>query len=105
GRNVSPEWVEAELARSQRIRQAALFGEARPWNVAVIVAGSSGHDEIATEVERVNAGLPDYARVGRWILADEPFSHENGLATLNGRLRRDAILLTYRRRIDLCYED
>jgi long-subunit acyl-CoA synthetase (AMP-forming) len=105
GRNVSPEWVEAELARSKRIRQAALFGEARPWNVAVIVAASSRRGEIAADIERVNADLPDYARVGRWILADEPFSHENGLATLNGRLRRDSILRAYQHRIDLCYEN
>lgn len=105
GRNVSPEWVEAELARSKCIRQAALFGEARPWNVAVIVAASTRCDEIAADIERVNENLPDYARVGQWILADEPFSPENGLATMNGRLRRDAILRTYRQRIDLCYED
>src|SRR5690606_27817249 len=105
GRNVSPEWVEAELARSERIHQAALFGEARPWNVAVIVTASSCREEIAADIERVNRDLPDYARVGRWVLAEEPFSHRNGLATINGRLRRDAILRTYRHRIDLCYED
>ena len=37
GRNVSPEWVERELQMSPYIAQAALFGEARPWNVAIIV--------------------------------------------------------------------
>ncbi len=37
GRNVSPEWVERELTLHPAIAQAAVFGEARPWNVAVIV--------------------------------------------------------------------
>jgi len=37
GRNVSPEWVESELTLHPAIAQAAVFGEARPWNVAVIV--------------------------------------------------------------------
>lgn len=105
GRNVSPEWVEAELARSKWIRQAAVFGEGRPWNVAVLVVAPGRRGDVARHIERVNADLPDYARVRRWILADEPFSTANGLATMNGRLRRDAILQAYRQRINLCYED
>ncbi len=36
GRNVAPEWIERELTLSPAIAQAAVFGEARPWNVAVI---------------------------------------------------------------------
>ncbi|MEK9826188.1 MAG: AMP-binding protein, partial [Methylotenera sp.] len=36
GRNVAPEWVERELKISPFIAQAALYGEAKPWNVAVI---------------------------------------------------------------------
>ncbi|HEX9179958.1 MAG TPA: AMP-binding protein, partial [Burkholderiales bacterium] len=37
GRNVAPEWVEGELALHPAIAQAAVFGEGRPWNIAVIV--------------------------------------------------------------------
>ena len=37
GRNVNPEWVEAELAQQAPIAQAWLHGEARAENVAVLV--------------------------------------------------------------------
>ena len=105
GRNVSPEWVEAALAGTASIAQAALFGEARPWNVAVIVPGSRDdrNARLVHDIERTNADLPGYARVHRWILADEPFTTTNGLLTANGRIRRSAVWARYGARIDACY--
>src|SRR3546814_16080267 len=42
GRNVSPEWVEAELIQQPAIAQALVHGEARAFNTAVLVARSEG---------------------------------------------------------------
>lgn len=106
GRNVSPDWVEAELASRRTIAQAALFGEARPRNVAVIVpAQSAGAADVQRDLDVANSALPDYARVHEWILAREPFTPANGLATPNGRKRRSAIWECYRDRIDACYDE
>jgi long-subunit acyl-CoA synthetase (AMP-forming) len=106
GRNVSPDWVEAELANGSAIAQAALFGEARPWNVAVIVpAQGAGVVDIRRDVDTANGALPDYAQVHQWIVAREPFTPANGLATANGRKRRGAIWECYRHRIDACYDE
>jgi long-subunit acyl-CoA synthetase (AMP-forming) len=106
GRNVSPDWVEAELTRAPPIAQAALFGESRPWNVAVVVAApmTRAH-EIQRAIDSVNRDLPDYARVRDWVRADEPFTTLNGQLTPNGRNRRAAIWNRYRARIDACYFD
>lgn len=112
GRNVSPEWIECELAAEKGIAQAAVFGEARPWNTAIIVpalmsaAGGRPFDPamIMVAVQRVNERLPDYARIGRWLLADAPFTPANELATPNGRLRRDRIAILYRDRLDQLYD-
>lgn len=97
GRNVSPEWVEAELNAGGLIAQAAVFGESRPWNVAVIVPSASRPDHVAIDaaIRAANERLPDYARVTAWIEAEEAFSPANGLVTANGRLRRDAIEARY----------
>ena len=106
GRNVSPEWVESQLAQSAAIAQAALFGEARPWNTAVIVpAADASRDQIETVINTVNAGLPDYARVRRWIDADAPFTSRNQQMTPNFRLRRDVIWQAYAARINHLYEE
>lgn len=102
GRNVNPEWVEAELVQQLPIAQAWLHGEACPANIAVLQPRGAGiTDElIAAAVARVNAGLPDYARVHHWLRAESPFTADNGLATANGRLRRQALFQHYRAAIE-----
>lgn len=105
GRNLSPEWLEAELTQTSAIAQAVVFGEARPYNVAVLVARQPevGAAELQAAVRAVNAALPDYARIRDWVRADAPFDAANGLATGNGRARREAVIAHYRQRIDACY--
>ena len=113
GRNVAPEWVECELAAMPSIGQAFVFGEARPWNVALIVPRAEvrgqGNDAwnalVAADIAVVNERLPDYARVRRWLIADQPFLPSNGLLTWNGRLRRRQITTIYQDRIDRLYEE
>ncbi|HVO02121.1 MAG TPA: AMP-binding protein [Candidatus Cybelea sp.] len=106
GRNVSPEWIECELTAEPSIAQAAVFGEARPRNAAIIVPrGLPEAATITADIGKANERLPDYARVHRWLIAENAFSPANGMATANGRLRRDAILETYRTRLDRLYEE
>ena len=105
GRNVSPEWVERELKITPYVAQAALFGEAKPWNVAVIVPRPAATDEqIEDAIHTLNGRLPDYARISRWLRADAPFSTKNQQLTSNGRNRRDVILQHYQDQINALYE-
>ena len=104
GRNVAPEWVERELCLMPAILQAAIFGEARPFNVAVIVSRAPD-PQVEAALSAVNAALPDYARVTAWLRADAPFSVANSQLTPNGRLRRAAILAAYGERINRFYEE
>lgn len=101
GRNVNPEWVEAELAAQAPIAQAWVHGEALAANVAVIVPrrADCSDAEIDAAIAQANAVLPDYARVQRWLRADAPFTPANGLLTANGRLRRAALADRYLARI------
>ena len=101
GRNVSPEWPEAELLAGGAIAQAAVFGEARARLCALLVpAPGATREAIEAQVRAANQRLPDYARVGAWLPADEPFTPRNGLATANGRARRDAVWHAYAERLD-----
>jgi len=104
GRNVAPEWIEQALTAQPAIAQAAVFGEARPFAAAIIVPGPNASDSsVALAIDAANRHLPDYARVGAWIHAEEPFSLRNGFATANGRLRRDEIFRAYSAELDALY--
>lgn len=97
GRNISPEWIESELAISRNIAQSIIVGDAQAFCGAIIVPAS--HEvkaqDIAQDIARANQHLPDYARVQKFIVAKEPFSVANQLSTDNGRLRRSAIISAY----------
>lgn len=98
GRNVNPEWVEAELTQSGTIAQAFVYGEALSHNHALLWPHrrETTNEQLAEAVAQANRALPDYARVHGWTRLEQPFSPANGLATANGRPRRDAILNHYR---------
>jgi long-subunit acyl-CoA synthetase (AMP-forming) len=105
GRNVSPEWPESELLARAPIRQAAVFGEGRPWLSAVLVVQAGATEAaIALAVAEANARLPDYARIGGWVVANAAFTQADGLLTANGRLRRDTILARHASAIDAIHE-
>jgi len=106
GRNVSPEWVEGELTSEACIAQACVFGEARPFNVAVITPRPGcGHEAVQHAVDAANGRLPDYARVRKWMLADEPFSLANGMWTGTSRPRREQIWKVYGERLESLYPE
>lgn len=101
GRNVSPEWVERALNGHPLIAQSILFGEAMPRNTAVIVLRNPETPLTYLEeaITEINATLPDYARVGHYIVADQAFTVSNGMLTANGRLKRQAIWQHYAARV------
>ncbi len=106
GRNVAPEWIERELILHPPIAQAAVFGESRAFNVAVIVVRpgfSPFHVDAALEL--ANRLLPDYARISAWVLASSPFTPSNQQLTANGRLKRYAIFAAYADELESLYEE
>ncbi len=106
GRNVAPEWVESELVLQPEIAQAFVFGEAKPFNIAVIVPRKTDItvEQLTQSIERANQYLPDYARIQTLAIAQAPFSPQNGQLTTTGRLRRDAIFSTYQDTITKLYQ-
>ncbi len=105
GRNVAPEWIERELLISPAILQAVVFGETRPFNVALIVRRDGFlNADIDAAILRANQQLPDYARIGAWVEADAAMTLHNGLYTATGRPRRQQIRQVYGEIIEQCYQ-
>ena len=105
GRNISPEWVESELLANPLLSEAVVVGDARPHCSALLGVPNSqtGDAELQHWIDRVNAKLPDYARVKRWHRLASPLSQQAGLLTENGRPRRLAINAAYATEIESLY--
>jgi long-chain acyl-CoA synthetase len=92
GRNVSPEWVETALRSEPVIAQAVVLGDGQAQLSAVLWPLAEVTDAaLDAAVRSANTGLPDYARIGRWVRAQAGFNTETGMATANGRPQRAAV--------------
>lgn len=109
GRNISPEWIEAQLAGSPVIAQSIVLGDSRPYCVALVLPRQSQVSDarIAQSIADINAKLPDYARIRRWARLAAPLPRaaglENDLMTSNGRPRRAQIAARFAPAIDALY--
>ncbi|HKX07612.1 MAG TPA: long-chain fatty acid--CoA ligase [Stellaceae bacterium] len=127
GDMVSPARVEGYLTIEPEIGQAMVFGDRRPYLVAVIVphadliqnvASAAGlksdldelheHPElikaVGVAVARVNAALSPIERVRRFILAREAFTTGNGQMTPTLKIKRHAIRQAYGEALVRLYE-
>ena len=109
GRNISPEWVESELQSHIAFSQAAVLGNDQPFLIAVLVPAKNINStnqgsELEQAIADINQRLPDYAQIGKFIIATQPFTFNNDQATANGRPRRDVIETFYSNEIETIYE-
>lgn len=104
GRNINPEWPESRLTECSLIQHAVVTGEARPFLVAVVITDETKLDPIQQHIDAVNASLPDYARIGRWITVTPAVLQKNQLITANGRIKRKPFETFFKNDIDALYE-
>ena len=91
GHKISPEAIEDEIARNlPGAQHVVVVGNGRGY-VSAIVTGSVAREEVQKALDAVNPQLPHYKQVRAFCVAPEAFSIENGLLTVNGKLKRDLI--------------
>ena len=104
GHNVAPEPLEQSITETLEGADAALVvGHGRPYLTAVISGANVVNEAADAAIEALNATLPHYRRIRRWVLAPEPFTIENGLLTANRKLKRAAIEAAHTAQIDAMY--
>jgi long-chain acyl-CoA synthetase len=105
GRNISPEWIEAEMLASGLFQQFVVFGDSQAYCVALLVTYSEQTEQevVSQTIAAVNQGLPDYAQVKAFIRLVKPMSYASGLLTANGRPRRTGIAEKYAQQINALY--
>ncbi|MEN3972418.1 long-chain fatty acid--CoA ligase [Sphingomicrobium sp. XHP0235] len=112
GDNVAPQRVEGLLTLQNEIGQAMVYGDNRPYIVALLVPDAEAtrgmddkqiHAALSAAVDRVNADLNVIEKVRRFIIADEPFSVENEMLTPKQSIRRHKIRAAYDERLGALY--
>lgn len=107
GRNIAPEWIESEVLASMLFRDVVLVGDSKPWCSALLypLTQDLATAQIQQAIDRVNARLPDYAHIKRWLRLTQPLAATPALLTANGRPRRDAINHHFQQQIAALYPE
>jgi long-chain acyl-CoA synthetase len=109
GDNVSPQRVEGMLTLQAEIAQAMVYGDRRPYLVALLVPEAEYADKadlqqrLSKAADKVNADLSVIERIRRFIIADEPFTTDNEMLTPSLKIRRHIIKKVYGERLDALY--
>ncbi len=116
GHNVAPEPLESVLAeRLPDAQQIVLVGNFQNSLSVLISApdannGSNGDgtlkaSHIQSVLDAFNFELPHYKKIRAFQVVREPFTHENGLLTTTGKLRRAAIAQRFAAEIEALYRN
>jgi long-chain acyl-CoA synthetase len=103
GHKISPEHLESSIAKHlPEAQQVVVVGNGRGY-LSVLVTGNISSDAVQSALDAVNADLPHYKQVRGVSVLPEPFSIENGMLTVNGKLKRDAIAERWKIEIEDLY--
>jgi long-chain acyl-CoA synthetase len=104
GHKISPEAIEDEIARAlPGAQQVVVVGNGRGY-LSVIVTGTVTDQQVQGALDAVNPHLPHYKQVRSFCVLQEPFSIENGMLTVNGKLKRDLIAARMQNEIESLYQ-
>jgi len=103
GHKIAPESIEDAILKSlPGAQQVVVVGNGRGY-LSAIVTGGATQEQVQTALDAVNSQLPHYKQVRTFVVRPEAFSIENGMLTVNGKLKRDAIAAGMKGEIEEMY--
>ena len=103
GHKISPEPIEIKIAKLlPEAQQVVVVGNGRGY-LSALVTGTVTPEHVQATLDAVNPELPHYKQVRAFCVLPEVFSIENGLLTVNGKLKRDVISARMRNQIEDMY--
>ena len=105
GHKITPEPIEGKLARLlPAAQQVVVVGNGRGF-LCVLLTGPVEAAEVQAALERLNPELPHYRQIRNFSALSEKLTPENGLLTVMGKLRREAISARFSAEINAMYAE
>jgi long-chain acyl-CoA synthetase len=105
GHKITPEPIEEKLAPLlPGAQQIVVVGNGRGF-LCALITGAVERSAVQSALDAVNAELPHYRQIRNFTLLAENLTPENGLLTVMGKLRRDAINARFATEISAMYAE
>ena len=107
GDNISPVKIENDLIKLNFIEQALVYGDNKPYLVALFVLSDDQkdlkNDEIEKEINKININFSNIEKIKKYFVINEKFSIENGMLTPTLKLKRYKIIQKYKKDFEKLY--
>ena len=107
GDNISPVKIENELSNSSFIDQSIVYGDNKPYLVALLVLSdehlNATQEELEKEIDKANLNLSKIENIKKFFVIKEKFSIENGMLTPTLKLKRYKIVTKYKNQFEKLY--
>ena len=104
GENISPQKIENHLILHEEIEQSIVFGDSKPYLVAIIVLKKNAKKEIIKEkVSTTNKKLNAPEKIRKYLIIFDQFTYENGFLTQTLKIKREKVFKFYKEQINALY--
>ena len=106
GDNISPLKIENMLTSSEIIDQAIVYGDNKPYLVALIILNKefqNKKENLEKELEIINKNLSKVEKIKKYFVIKENFTIENGMMTPTLKLKRFKIINKYKNEFENLY--
>ncbi len=107
GDHISPVKVETALHNSNYIDQSLVYGDNKPYLVALLVLNSEikvNEKDLSDEIEKINKNLTKIEKIKKFFVIKEKFSIENGMMMPTLKLKRYKIISIYKNNFEELYK-
>ena len=106
GDNISPLKIENMLTGSAKIDQAIVYGDNKPYLVALLILNKEfkqNNENIDEEIEIINKNLTKVEKIKKYFVIKDNFTIENGMMTPTLKLKRFKIINRYKNEFENLY--
>jgi long-chain acyl-CoA synthetase len=111
GKNITPTNIEEKISESPAVSQAIVYGDERPYLVALIAVDSSDDDDdepdeaaIQKAIDDANKDLANIEQVKKFKVLPRELSQEEGELTPTLKVKREKVYENFQDEIDALYD-
>lgn len=106
GKNITPTNIEEKIEASSAVEQAVVFGDDRPYLIALIVPSDGAEEsDVQDAVDAANKDLAKVEQVKKFKLLDRELSQDEGELTPTMKVKRETVTEHFKEEIDSLYDD
>ncbi len=104
GDNISVQRIEYLLSKEIEINQAIIFGDNKPYLIALLVLENKKYRKSIKEIiNKINNSLNSIEKIRKFMILEKQLTYENGFLTQTQKIKREKVFESYKKEIENLY--